>query len=116
MHDKEFEKRYTDMLLNIRLIKILSMSMKVYKFYFLIPSRHTPHAVLFFKEYLNTAKPMVYNHKVKKGLTNFRELSNDFSSSDITNYDSYSTRNTLLISGQFIRERCYKRFMESFKD
>jgi hypothetical protein len=114
IHDKDFKERYTNILLNIRLVKIYSYNMKTLRICFLIPSMRTPEAVLDFKDYLDTEGPMLYNHHVKTGLTNFRELYNDFSSSSFTTYNSDSTSNTLLGPKGFIREHCYIKFMENF--
>ena len=113
-HDTEFKKRLDTLKSNIRAVKLLTLSLKVYKYYFMIPSINIHSSVWFFEQYLQSVKPLKYDDHVKTGLDKFRELYNDFNNPKISKHDSMSV--TLLDTGGFLRERCYKNFMECFNN
>jgi hypothetical protein len=116
-HNDDFKKRLTDLQTNIRVVKLLTISMKAYKYYFLIPSMNTPHkSVYYFRKYFAKENPIEFNNYVKRGLSNFKELYNDFNTPTIAKLNKDSSIDTLLVSEHFLKEYCYKRFMDNFSD
>lgn len=117
-HNDDFKKRLTDLQTNIRVVKLLTISMKAYKYYFLIPSIYTPphKSVYYFRHYFAKENPIEFNNNVKTGLSYFKELYNDFNTPTIAKLNKDSSIDTLLVSQGFLRERCYQRFMDNFSD